>query len=245
MLKSILLAIFVVIILFQLSIPPRRKVKQCGEFINGFWKADPGWCSRAGISNAYATINFFPDKKYGVIYLLMQNQEGQIVDNDSYTFRTTVSMKEMIMNKHGNTECNLMFEEGKNPVSGMFPTSCKLRINVVNGVIVLHDGSTVFLELFKDSMTSARIERMSHTQFKETYLLKQPRTDPQGDIKEGYLPERPRTDPQADVYDNDMNPSALGEINGDTQDFKSNNTVGNSEGESITMPVDESEGQAI
>jgi hypothetical protein len=223
--SSIILAVVVITVICLIGIELYRtsynKVNQCGEFINGFWKADPGWCSRAGISNAYATINFFPKQKYGVIYLIMQNNEGEIVDNDSYTFKTNVSMKEMVLNNNGNTECNLMFQDNKNPVSGMFPLSCKLRIDIKNGVIALHDGTTVYLELYKDNITSSRVERMSHEKFRETYLPNQTRTDPQ---TEGYLPERPRSDPQSDT--DNLNPSGV-------------------EGESISIQSDPVEGMSI
>jgi hypothetical protein len=237
---ALLIAIFIVTTLCLVGMGSYRtgsgRVNQCGDFINGFWKADPGWCAKAGISNAYATINFFPEQKYGVIYLLMQNGDGQIVDNDSYKFKTTVTMKEMLFNSQGNTECHLVFQDGKNPVSGAFPMSCKLRVDIRNGVLALHDDNTVYLELYKDNMTSSRVERMSIEKYKETYLPERPRSDPQQDHKEPYLPERPRSDPQADVEE------GLGEINGEPQEFKTNSE---GEGENIMPPVDESEGMAI
>jgi hypothetical protein len=174
---SITIAVIVILTLFMCGCQSR--VTQCGDFLTGFWKADPGWCANAGISNAYATINFFPKKNCGQIYLLMQNLDNQIIDNDSYKFKTSAGIRETAFTNQRTTEYKLKFLDSNTPANGTFPTLCNLRINITNGIIVLHDGSTVYLELYKDNMTSSRVERMS---YKETYLPKQERTDPQKDV---------------------------------------------------------------
>lgn len=201
--SSLIISIVVIVVIILMSICSYRfghkRLDQCGEFINGFWRADYGWCRQAGLSNVYCNINFYPDQKHGVMYILMQNLEDQAVNNDSYSFKTSVSISELVCNDQGTTECNLMFLDDKSPCDGLFPMECKLRIDIRHGILVLHDGNTVFLELYKDNMTSSRVERMSHEQYIETYLPKQERTDPQIEDKETYLPNHQRSDLQGET----------------------------------------------
>lgn len=250
---SICVVILILLVVLESGRCGYNKWDQYNQFLAGFWKADPEWCAEAGISNIYSTISFNPKTKHGVIYLLIQNENGDLIENNSFTFITKYKLTEVLGTNKPNVECNLVFTEPNNddneskdirtPLNGFFPINCKLIMNKCDGVLILHNGETVFLELFKDTITSSYIER---------YLPGQLRTDPQtdslsyipssSDNKEKYLPEQPRTDPQMDLPG--LNPSLQGNINSIPRDFQSNSL--HDDGESIIINnLHPSEGESI
>ena len=202
---GVAIVVVIAIVLISSYHSGSKRWKDCTNFMHGFWKADHSWCDKAGIGNVYASMNMDPSYNKGTMYLVIQDNNDNLLDNDYYPFDLSVSSMELL-NRHasGNIECDLMFTDGS-PAQGMIPQVCKLRTNVSSGVMALHDNDTVFLELFKDNITTS-------------YMTN----------RETYLPERPRTDPQSDVYPDDpngINSSGLGEIDGKPRKFESNSIV--------------------
>lgn len=209
-----IIAVIITILLFMVLLESYRcgcrKWKHNKQYINGFWKADSRWCDEAGVSNVMATMNYNPDENYGVMYLVIQNEDGDLVDNNSYPFKLNVPVTELLGKNEPTVECRLTFDNEVTPVGGKIPVSCQLRMNILDGVIAIHDGEMVFLELYKDTMTSSVVET--------------------------YLPERPRTDPQHDLPH--LDPSGLGEINGVKRKFKSNSTLDETSRNNEDQPSD-------
>jgi hypothetical protein len=228
---GIVIIISLALLLIETYCTGSKRCKDSIHFMSGFWKADNDWCDKAGVDNVCVTIDVNHDMKTGSMYIIIQDKDSNLLENDYYDFKINASPTEKIRRHSSrNIEYTIVFQDDQSPVQNMIPTKCKLRTNLSSGVLAIHDGNTVFLELFKDNITTSYMTTKDSDHSES--LVKKIKNKFSG-VKERYLIRQPRTDPPSDVEQ----PTSAPSDNSPEQSFR--------EFETIVAPHDQSEGEML